>query len=225
MNESWYQKIRHEVVHQDCYSFKNWAYNQTNKQPCIVDIGANVGSFAVMAASMLPSAQIHAFEMVKSNFDFLQTKTNEYNNIQCHNIAIIGESKSVGKIIHKTNHGGHKVLFEEHLDDEKNLDNKWLRVGVEATMSNHKDVDFLTFQEALNAYNITKIDFLKIDAEGSEYKIFENIDQHNLWNLIENISLEVHKKLSPESIDLKDMMHKHYKNVTGSEILIVRNKI
>lgn len=215
MNNSWYSKIKQEVVDGDCYEFKNWASKQqTNKQLCIVDIGANVGSFSVMAADMLPSAKIHSFEMVKSNFDFLQTKTNKYKNIQSHNIAIIGVNKPVGKIIHKTNHGGHKVIFEENKE--------WVDKN---KIVNHNDVSFLSFQQTLNAYNITKIDFLKIDAEGSEYEIFANIDQHNLWHLIENISLEVHKKLSPESIDLKDMLLKHYKNVTGSKILIARNKI
>ena len=49
----------------------------------------------------------------------------------------------------------------------------------------------VTISDILNLYNLEKIDFLKIDIEGSEYDIFRDIDK-NILSKIRKIAIEVH---------------------------------
>lgn len=49
----------------------------------------------------------------------------------------------------------------------------------------------LTLEDIFKIYNLEKIDFLKVDIEGSEYHIFENLDPL-LFKKIRKIAIEVH---------------------------------
>jgi 23S rRNA U2552 (ribose-2'-O)-methylase RlmE/FtsJ len=49
----------------------------------------------------------------------------------------------------------------------------------------------VTISDIFNLYNLEKIDFLKIDIEGSEYDIFRDIDK-NILSKIRKIAIEVH---------------------------------
>jgi hypothetical protein len=49
----------------------------------------------------------------------------------------------------------------------------------------------LTISNIFDLYNLDKINFLKIDIEGSEYDIFKNIDK-NILSRIEKIAIETH---------------------------------
>ena len=49
----------------------------------------------------------------------------------------------------------------------------------------------VTISDIFNLYNLDKIDFLKIDIEGSEYDIFKDIDK-NILSKIKKIAIEAH---------------------------------
>jgi FkbM family methyltransferase len=61
------------------------------KRTCCIDIGANEGYFTVSMASLYKD--IHAFEPVIHNYDFLKRNTLSYKNIILHRLAISNKAE------------------------------------------------------------------------------------------------------------------------------------
>lgn len=70
------------------YSIQLWMMYAKHSD-LILDIGANTGTYSLLAASLNPSAEIHAFEPVKRIYEKLSAN-NKINNftIQLHNVAL-----------------------------------------------------------------------------------------------------------------------------------------
>ena len=56
--------------------------------PIVVEAGAFTGSDSIRMANYWPKATIHSFEPVSELFVSLQSKTIEYENIECYNLAL-----------------------------------------------------------------------------------------------------------------------------------------
>jgi FkbM family methyltransferase len=54
----------------------------------ILDIGANIGSFAVWAKYRWPSSTIHCYEPISVNYELLLQNVAEKEKVICHNVAI-----------------------------------------------------------------------------------------------------------------------------------------
>jgi hypothetical protein len=70
-------------------------------------------------------------------------------------------------------------------------------------MINEEIVETVDINTFINYYNIDKIDFLKVDCEGGELDLFEQIDKTFLSNNISKIAIEYHSnsiKLRVEQI-------------------------
>jgi len=75
----------------------------------------------------------------------------------------------------------------------------------------------ITFKDFIDEYNLTKIDFLKVDCEGGEYSIF---NKSNIWwikNNVKKISGEFHLhvgdyNLVPQFTEFRDLYLKLFPN-------------
>ncbi len=207
MNDRWYNSIRLEVVARDCYAFKDWQPSDPSSV-CIVDVGANAGAFSVMAAEAFPNAEVFSFELVKENYDFAVSKLREHKNVKIFNKAMVGSNTPVGLFQHSSNPGGHKPIFDK--DTETYLSSDRFALDYSKT-----SVDCISFVEFLGENSIDKVDFLKLDCEGSEYEILFHVDEHGLWDKIERISMELHGRGDQEQVDrLMKMLNDNYSKVT-----------
>lgn len=211
MNEKWFKTINKEVNINDCYKFKSWKPYH-NERLFIVDIGANVGAFSAMASARFPKAEIHAFEFIEENYKFLKNKLQD-TDVVCHNKAMIGSNKPIGFFYHKNNYGGHKPIFSKETSSylsEKQFSPEWTK----------KEIDSISFFDFVEQHKIKRIDFLKLDCEGSEYEIFQQIEEKSLWKIIDNISFELHGPKADRK-ELLSMLGKHY-SVTGDKMVHCR---
>lgn len=119
----------------------------------IIDAGANIGAASVYLAHLYPTAQIISLEPEKSNFEILIKNTENYKNISCLNKALwyINEPLTI------KNPEANKESFEIQQNNMSTGENI-----VEST----------TINQLLMDYNISNIDILKIDIEGSEKEVF-----------------------------------------------------
>jgi len=118
----------------------------------VVDIGASVGPFTYSIVDYKPS-KVYCVEPHKELFKTLKKNLSKHNNIEYINIAI----------------GDKDGTFEtDGLFKEEDKD----------TMGRIETVECIKFDTFIKQNNIEKIDFLKIDAEGAEYHVFndENIE-------------------------------------------------
>lgn len=68
------------------YAYQHWP---RMIQPRVLDIGANVGIFALGVLEMLPDARVMSFEPHPETFELLKKNTAGLP-IECHNMAVIG---------------------------------------------------------------------------------------------------------------------------------------
>jgi FkbM family methyltransferase len=143
----------------------------------VVDIGANIGAFAVLAGSIVgPRGRVIAFEPVAKTFERLKENValNGLDNVDCHCAAIDSREGTItlrvfGKSAFASAHGVNKIG-----DD-----------GADETVS------CLTLDRVLKDFQIDRINLLKIDCEGSEHGIFETLSPDAAAQ-IDQIAMEVH---------------------------------
>lgn len=143
----------------------------------VVDIGANIGCVSLIAAKR--GARVFAFEPASDNFETFKhnVEINDFKDrIDCINLGV-GKSGKTKLYIHPRNSGATSAFLAQNGSDE-NL---------------FEIVDFISIYDVFNIYKIQHCDFLKMDCEGSEKDIIEDLDD-NLASKINQISLEFHDK-------------------------------
>lgn len=160
--EIWLEKI---------YTPKNMFISKTD---FVVDIGAHIGTFSVFASTFAHDGTVYALEPLPENFEILKEniKLNSIKNIIPTNIAITGKKEKRTLAIINTSPGVGTLLNQANAEK---------KITVSAMSLN----DFMRIN------NISKIDFLKIDCEGSEYEILFSCN-YNTLKRINKISMEYH---------------------------------
>ena len=132
----------------------------------ILDCGAHIGLSLIYLKSICPTAHIVCFEPDAKNFDLLKKNilSHHLKNIEARNQAVWIENTSLSFI------------------QEGNMGSK---IGSDLS-GNTVSVQAVRLKDYLNK----KIDFLKIDIEGAEYKVVKDI-AGNLTN-VKNMFVEYH---------------------------------
>ena len=143
-----------------------YAIEGIGKSPYIIDIGANVGGFAVLAHEYFDKPKIDCYEPIKENFNLLRQNT-AGTDIAIRNFAI-GKEDGERQMYYGLNNCGEASMFE----------------GVEQA----KEGELV---KVMSAKNLPPCDIMKIDTEGAEIEILENltvqpvvflIEFHSAWN-------------------------------------------
>jgi len=142
-------------------------YNQRLPENAfILDCGAHIGLSIIYLKSICPTANIICFEPDAKNFNLLQKNilSHHLKNIEAKNEAVWIENTSLNFI------------------QEGNMGSK---IG-DNSLANTVSVKAARLKDYLKR----KIDFLKIDIEGAEYKVLKDI-QENLYH-VQNMFIEYH---------------------------------
>lgn len=123
----------------------------------IFDVGANVGSWSLAAASTWPAAQVHAFEPASGVYQQLVAKCGS-RNITCVNAALSDVSGEA--LLHSV--PGRSGLSSLH---ERDLAEHGLR------MSSSESVTKTTLDQYCRDHALDHVDMLKIDTEGHDLAV------------------------------------------------------
>jgi FkbM family methyltransferase len=162
-----------QVFEQDEYGLKKMNYNQGD---VIVDIGANIGCVSIYLAKKYPDLKIISFEAHPTNYgNFVKNiESNGVTNIKHYNLAVSSKDGETVKITLNPGNTGSSSLYKINEND-----------------INTKEVKTISLDTIISENNISRIKFLKLDCEGSEFDILENSNLiHNI--LVENVSVEIH---------------------------------
>lgn len=143
----------------------------------VVDIGANVGYFSLSFFSIDPKAQILSYEPMPNNFELLKKYQNENAdlNFKIFNNAVSGRKETLTLNYNANDsYTTSASIFES--------DNEPDKIHVETT----------TLEEIIKDNRLQKIDFLKLDCEGSEYEIIYNASS-TVLDKIAVLSIETHQ--------------------------------
>jgi len=176
-----------------------------------IDVGANIGYYSLLAASVIKKGKIFAFEVEK------RALNNFYENINLNKLE-------------------DKIEVIEKLVSDKDGYERFI-VSTESEVSrivggSQKSKDFLRFpciklDSFAKEENISFIDFLKVDVEGAEYKVLKGAEELLRGKRIKYLLFEVNKNIKDYDGSKKDVFemlsdfgYKIYKFVDGGDNFI-----
>jgi FkbM family methyltransferase len=181
-------------------SMTNLIKKIVKKKETIVDIGANIGYYTLLFSSLVgPSGTVYAFEPEPTNFLILKKNAtlNHYSNIVLSD-SVVSNSEGSAKLFRsKATANNHRIAEDMHEQRQ------WIHVK----------------KTSLDKYFLnrnTKINLVKIDAEGSEEKILDGMSElikrnNHLTLIIEFHPFELLKAHSRPEILLKKICYFGFK--------------
>lgn len=171
------------------------------KNPLIVEAGAHNGRDTLKLLNLLPNATIHAFEPVPELFSTLQKQCSPYKAIHCYNIALSDTTQEQPMYVATQPYTAISSLMEPFLITQERPTVSFQKQTVTTT----------TLATWAHKQGINHIDFLWLDAQGSELAILEGAS-----SLIQNVSLiytevttSLRYKNNPLRQDIDQWMQNH----------------
>lgn len=153
----------------------------------IVDIGANIGAFAVLAATMFPDCTIRAFEPEPENYGLLVENVASFSDrVTTVRAAVVDHRNGVEV------HPGHGLTHVCTTPVTELCNAHWIHSTERAKAAS------VTLEDALDGFD--HIDLLKIDTEGSEYEIFGGVTKAVLGR-VARLRMEIHDYRTPAELD------------------------
>ena len=121
-----------------------------------LDIGGNIGTHAILLSKKLTKGRVYTFEPQSLIFSVLQNNLllNSCDNVRAYRFAISNEDHST-------------ISMQPFTFNKKTINNAALRVDLEGAMGD------LTLTRTLDSFKFQKVDFIKIDIQGSEVKALQ----------------------------------------------------
>ncbi len=154
-------------------------YGEAPKNGVVIDIGANMGSYALFAAWNSPDARVYAFEPDPTNYALMRENiamNGLADRVIVSDVAVTGKRERREFFVHGGPHGS---MYRN--------DNNPLWTGSGEAI----DVECWSLDEVFKKYGIAHCDVLKLDCEGSEFEIFEATSEES-FKKINRIRMEYH---------------------------------
>jgi len=161
-----------EVWMEDVYTPKG---DELGSDSIVVDVGANVGLFTVLAGQIATRGRVFAFEPMPDNFSHLQRNValNGLNNVEAIEAALAGTTEERDLFVGATDTVSHS-----------------LNMGWAGTTPIR--VKCYALLDAMRRWRIQRIDFLKVDVEAAEMEVFAKCPEE-VFRAIRKLSMEVHE--------------------------------
>jgi FkbM family methyltransferase len=140
---------------------ERWLLSTLQTEPIrtIVDVGANVGNWSLMAAELFPEATIYALEAVPATAAQLRSRVGSARRVQPFNLGLAERS---GTMVFNYHPGASThATFTDY-------PHSWTGERVECPV--------LRGDNFLTQHGIGQVDFLKLDVEGAEHLALEGFE-------------------------------------------------
>tara|TARA_B100000519_G_scaffold202270_1_gene220127 strand:+ start:1247 stop:2380 length:1134 start_codon:yes stop_codon:yes gene_type:complete len=157
-----------EIFFDECY-WKD-SYSDIYKNSTVLDIGSNIGMFALFATEK-GSSKIYSFEPVRDNFTLTSHNTKDYRDI----IFPINAGVS--------DKDGWKKITVDWMGMAANNNSTAFKFGIKGLDVNKSDeyrTEFWTSNSIFDRLDLKDVDIVKLDCEGGEFDFFEYISDDKL---------------------------------------------
>ena len=191
-----------EWIQQQIYFFGSWDEPGTNfiknhlkKEDIFIDIGANIGSYSLIASELVgEGGSVHAFEPIAGVYERLlfNIELNNLKNIVVNKKAIYEKSGTLNFYVSANENLGMSSIFHHDTESGKT-----------------ETVEGISLDEYIFSTGINRVDMIKIDIEGAELfalkgmiKVLSVFKPLILMEVSDELSLKSHVK----SMDIIDFM-------------------
>lgn len=171
-----------------------------NSKPVIMDLGSNLGLSIIYLKQLYPKSSIQAFEPDISTFKMLVKNITSYKlkGVTAHNVAVTGANGSINFYIDKNGAGSPLMSTSPlRINNKKTIKAKSIKLS-----------------KKING----KVDFIKMDIEGSESQVLEDLDKSQKLKLVRQISIEYHHHINIDNDYLSKFLRILEKNNFGYQI-------
>ena len=152
------------------------------KNAAVLDIGANAGLFSMYIKFTCPDAEVHCYEPAPNTFELLKENASQLENVHLHKRGVSNFTGKAEILMSSENTGATSI---KSIGNHQALDKQTIKL-VEAKSIVEK---------------MDKVDILKIDTEGCEFEVLDNLNEHNLLQKVSFIMLEYHSEKDRRRID------------------------
>ena len=166
------------MLFKDVFVSNEYFFESTNPRPVILDCGSNIGMSVLYFKFIHPGARITAFEPDPAAFSCLQKNiaNNRLENVQAFQKAV---ARNAGPI--------------EFFDDPALPGSPIMSIRADRGGPRRRVFDGVT----LSTYVAEDIDMLKLDVEGAEIDVLENLAETGALQRIRRMAIEYHHHMSP----------------------------
>ena len=182
-----------EVFVQRQYNPDGFEINPTDQ---IIDVGGNVGAFAIAAAIQACRGRVITVEPVQENFSLLgrNIRLNGLDNIVPLRAAVVARSCPTTVYLSPEGTGSHSVLAD-----------------LSGPPRGEQQVDGVTLPDLFERYRLDVCHFLKLDCEGSEYDILYGLPA-SYFPRIQKLAIEYHTRPGESKRNQSDGLVSHLQN-------------
>ena len=137
------------------------------RDPVIYDIGANIGTWTLLAKSIFPAAAIHAFEPLKSHIDEFLSSCNGLSNVHIHAYGV--GNKESSELINVSSFSDSSSLLKATPLEFEQYGIKELR---------QETVMVKRIEDLINAQQIPVPDIIKLDIQGFELEAIKGVGDY-----------------------------------------------
>ncbi len=162
---------------------------------CVIDVGANIGIFTMAVKREAPETAIYAFEPIQDTFQILEKNVHSMgcSDINLYNVAIGSQDQAEKVFTFFPHMPGNSTALAALKDDQKRAMAQLF--GKETSdflhQSETRTVQVRTLSSIIREQEITKVDYLKVDVEGSEISVLEGIEEVH-WSIFRQVAIEAH---------------------------------
>lgn len=188
----------------------DYHFKSSLSKPLIIDCGGNIGLTALYFKWLYPNARLTVFEPAPENIRLLK-KNLERNGIKDVRVVEAAVSDKPGTIqfwVNKARPGGSTSTREVYETKSRN-GGKYAEYDVPAVL--------------LSDYIDKEVDLLKIDIEGAEGQVIQDLNHNGKLPLIRDIIMEYHYNPKNESNNLPKLLSTLEQN--GFRVIVFSNEV
>ena len=163
-----------------------------------LDVGANQGEFSLFAAKRLTGGQVFAFEPVSIFYEKLNNNVikNKFTNITTFQFGLSDASRQV----------------PVYMGQEVTVENEGLASVFQSSDRSRfiQQIDLKVLDEIVHSLEVPRIDFIKIDVEGSELMVLKGsrktLQQYTPWVMLE-ISNDTYRSAGYSVNDVREFFN------------------
>jgi FkbM family methyltransferase len=174
-------------MYEEIFLRKQYLFESETEEPVVVDVGSNIGLATLFFKRLFPRAKVVAFEPDPQTYELLKRNVsdNRLERVETRQQAVCDGEGSVYLYRDQATPGSPQMTTRKERGGQA-------REQVSATrLSKHID---------------EPVDFLKLDVEGAERAVINDLERANKLERIRRIAIEYHHHLDPDEDKLSEML-------------------
>ena len=186
-----------EATIQEIFVDEIYAFKSSQNSPFIIDAGSHIGISTLFFKMQYPHSKIVCFEPDPRSFKLL-TKNVQHNKLQ--NVLLINAALSKQE--------GTVPFYGE--DEQNTFDNRGNSIIKNWGMQRETSIRQWVQSICLSSYIDQPVDFLKMDIEGAEQGVLEELGDR--LHFIKALTIEIHDMQVPDRTNLQENIRTLLKN-------------